>query len=336
MDRYEIGKHLKVPWDDPRLTPRWHRLYRWGSFTIASWWLFCFAFMIGSVASHWGPFGWIASAEIHVLGSEGPIIGALPGLLLMGLPGLIVSKMAKTVDRPFLFGMQDGFDDKRSPRLERPPGNQRRRMRRMMWGGLIVGVVGLGLLGVGWWRVDRMDAAPRTPLPVLSFARIASGIALPTSARVDGVVSYPGTRWTHDTTVRQTLYRDVYYPLARAGWRPAQAVRLVELDRTLPNDAPGPDNAVDAPGPREGALRSLDDDWLARQLTAAGMKIADHAVILERKPLKGLQPAASDDSILPGLLIFLGAFTFVAFLFAWAARRALRTFVDPAGGEAVR
>ena len=80
-------------------------------------------------------------------------------------------------------------------------------------------------------------------------------------------------------------------------------MRLVELDPTSPQYAPAVWNSVDAPGPREGTLSPLDD-WTADRLRAAGFKLADTVIVLERKQLNGRSP--DPDPIDDVLIVILG------------------------------
>jgi hypothetical protein len=179
-------------------------------------------------------------------------------------------------------------------------------------------------IGIGVWKIEQSDSESRIPLPVLRYSQVASGDALPTAIRIDDVAGFTQAAWVHNYSIRQTRYRAVYYPLAPAGWTSDQPVHLLEMDSIIVGDGPAPYNAVNAPGPREGTLHELDDDWIASELRRSGLKLANPVMVLERRQLHGLQPQpdavdAFADFILPSVSI-----GFVAALMAWASRRQVR------------
>jgi hypothetical protein len=316
------AQHLHL--GDPGIDENWIRRHRQGGRFMLVWILAWMIVMCAGVLTHVGPFGWLASLELRAIGSDDPVLTALPALILMLAPGLAAMCTRKDASRPFLFGIQDSLDPQRHPILVLPPRNLVRRYRTIWRASLVVCVLCLIALGIGVWKIEHTGSDPRIPLPILRYPQVASGNALPTAARIDGVVAHTQAAWIHNYSIRQTRYRSVYYPLAPAGWMSDQPVRLLELDSIIVGDDPAPYNAVNAPGPREGTLYKLNDDWIAGELRRSGLKLSNPVMVLERRQLHGLQPQldavdAFADFILPAIII-----GFVAALMAWASRRQLR------------
>jgi hypothetical protein len=309
---------------DPGIDENWMRSHRHGARFILVWFFVWMIVTCAGVLTHAGPFGWLASLELRLIGSDNPVLTAIPALILTLAPGLVAMCTRKDTSRPFLFGIQDSLDPQRRPVLVLPSRDLVRRYRTMWRASLVVCVLCFIAVGIGVWKIEHSGSGPRIPLPALRYPQVASGNALPTAARIDGVVAYTQAAWIHNYSIRQTRYRSVYYPLAPAGWMSDQPVRLLELDSIIVGDDPAPYNAVNAPGPREGTLYKLDDDWIAGELRRSGMKLANPVMVLERRQLHGLQPQpdaadAFSDFILPGIAI-----GFIAALMAWTSRRQVR------------
>jgi hypothetical protein len=327
MDRHSDQPQSIRP-GDPGIDEAWLRRHRNGAIATLLW-LFGWIPVIGVGAMvKVGPFGWMATLEQDAIGTDSPFLTGLPLIVIWLGPGMVANMMRKDVSRPFLFGIQDALDARRKPVLvigrRRDPKRYLRRTSRVS---RTIAALCLVPIAIGAWKMAHVGSLPHVPLPVLDYGRVVSGGALPGRARVTDAIAHPDLSWTHNYSIRQTRYRDVYYPLTSDRWAAGQPVHLIELDPTFPDDDPAPYNEVNAPGPREGKLHRLDDSWTAAQLRSAGVPVADDAVVLEREQLGGFEPHADavDDFFLfifPAILVGL-----IALVMDWAARAKLRTYV---------
>jgi hypothetical protein len=314
---------------DPGIDQAWLRRHRQGAWTALAWLFGWMAIVCVGVVTKAGVFGWMASLELRLLGSDNPIITALPALAIWLGPGVVVTWMKKDVARPFLFGIQDALDTKRQPVLMLAPDAVPRRLRNMLRASLAIAALCLIPVAIGIWKIEHVGANPPTPLPVVDYARVVSGAALPGHARIEGVTAFAGHAWIHDYSIRQDHHRDAYYPLAPAGWTPDQPVQLLERDSTYPGDKAAPSNQVDAPGPREGALHPLDDDWIKGELQRSGFKLAEPVMLLDRAPLHGIEPSPDTfdlflDYVFPALIAAV-----IALGLAAATRLQIRRLPSP-------
>jgi hypothetical protein len=269
------------------------RRYRQGANAYLVWLLGWTAVVGVGVETNAGIFGWMASWQLRAIGSDNPVLTALPVLVIAWI-GLVfvVGLLKKDVSRPFLFGIQDWLPPMRPPVLipRSPPAPDPARIARGIRVLLTAAALCTIPIAVGIWKISQAGSAPQVPLLALDYDKAVSGATLPERARIEGVSAFTRLAWVHNHRLRQTRYRDVYYPLVPTGWEPDQPVRLIELDKTFPGDKPSPHNEVNAPGAREGELYPLDNHWLAGELSRAGLKLADHVVILERERLNGYEP----------------------------------------------
>jgi len=266
-------------------------------------------------------FGWMASLELRLLGSDSLLITALPVLVIWLGPGFIFMTIKKDVARPFLFGIQDALDAGRKPVLVRTSEGtiamRARRLRNLLRGSLAVAGFCLIPVMIGIWKIEHVGTDPHVPLPLVNYADVVSGAMVPSHGRVDGVSAYAANAWIHDYSIRQDRHRDAYYPLEPAGWTPDKPVRLLELDQTYPGDKVSISNQIDAPGPREGALHRLDDDWIKTELQRHGFKLVEPVMVLERESLHGFEPWQDTtdlflDYVFPALIVALAAIVVAA------------------------
>jgi hypothetical protein len=280
----DISRHTQasIRPGDPGIDEAWMRRCRQGALAPLVW-LFGWMPVLGvGVWTKAGIFGW----QLRAIGSDNPVLTALPMFLVIWVgPVFVVNLMKKDVSRPFLFGIQNSLAPMRPPVLilrSRDPEREARIARIMVRVFLTAAALCIVPIAVGIWKISQAESAPHVPLPALDYDKAVSGATLPERARIEGVSAFTRLAWVHNYSIRQTRYRYVYYPLVPTGWEPDQPVRLIELDPTH--------NEVNAPGAREGELYPLDDDWLAGEISRAGLKLADHVVILKREQLNGYEP----------------------------------------------
>jgi hypothetical protein len=183
---------------DPGIDEAWMRRHRQGTLAALVWLIGWMAIVCVGVITKAGPFGWMASLELRLLGSDGPILTALPVLVIWLGPGIAAMSMKKDVARPFLFGIQDSLDAKRRPVSTVPSHRVGRPLRIMVRLSLAFAALCLVPIGIGIWKIAHVGTNPRTPLPVVDYASILSGTALPEHARVEGVTAFPANAWVHD------------------------------------------------------------------------------------------------------------------------------------------
>jgi len=311
---------------DGGIDARWRRRNALGSAVSVVWLLSVIVAVAGGSVIHAGPFGWLASAELALFGTENPVLAAIPMyLLLLGLPYLGARMLPRSLDRPFLCGIQEAIDPARPPVVKPLPGATLRRATRLRNSALVICAV-LPLAGAaGFWISSHSGRTAGEPLPQLTPTALAErATALPPFAGIVGAEDHVDRAWVWNRSVRQTRYRDYYFPLTEPGWRPDDPVTLIELDKLLPDDSPGAENVLDPPGPREGALSAdAPDSWVVGEMRRQGLHVVDHPILLERRPLGGLTPGP--DTILASLFLGLSiALALFAGLFAWNANRRVR------------
>ena len=185
------------------------------------------------------------------------------------------------------------------------------------------------------WKGFYDAHTPHAPLPEISAARLAAATdPLPYAVRLVGATADRSQGWEHLYRIRQSTYRDVYFPLRPPSAAPVAPAALIELDQTSPAYETALWNMVDPPGAREGLAERLDD-WTANELRRAGVVLAPNVVLLKRQQLHGLDPRPDlmDDgvlAVLPGVLL---AF---ALLFWFAVARAARRRVGEPAVPAAR
>lgn len=325
---------------DPGIDQTWLRRHRQGTWVSLAWLFGWMAIVCIGVLTKAGIFGWMASIEQRLIGSDNPIITALPVLFIWLAPGFIVMRMKKDAARPFLFGIQDALDPKRPPVLTQAPDAIPRRLRNLQRISLAVVALCLIPISIGVWKIQHIGKDPHIPLPVVDYTRAVSGADVPVHARIDGVAAFAGDAWVHDYSIRQDRHRDVYYPLAPSGWTPGKPVQLLELDSTYPDDEARPSNQVNAPGPREGALHLLDDDWIKGELQRHGFKLAEPVMVLERQPLQGFEPWSDGVDLFLDYVFVPLVFAIVALALALSARLKIKRLptpsTEPPGGQGGR
>lgn len=173
--------------------------------------------------------------------------------------------------------------------------------------------------GVGYALVVRIGSrGAGQPLPELTLrAATRPGATLPGYAKLVGAVARPEASWVHRHADRQTRYRDIYTPLTGPGWRPGDAVALLEEDRTVAGEDTAPH------GPLEGSMaRGALPGWMLGELRRRGVAVVDDPVVLTRRDLGGVTPGA--DMIGAALAAVFGvvfATLFSGISLAWLHRR---------------
>ncbi len=309
----------------------------WGRAAAAIWYLGGFVLLLVSAVLQVGPSAWVAAWQVRHWGSDNSIASFLPGFIVLAAPMLMLNLLPRQAEGSFLCGMQDALAPNRS-RSVQPPSPERMAHFLLCWarGALVAAGVFLLAGGLGYELITRIGSrGAGTPLPELAFAAVAAqGAALPTYARLIGATPQPEFTWLHEHSERRTYHRDAFTPLTGRGWRPGDAVVVLEEDRTVPGD--GGTDAVLPPGPPEGALeRRALPGWMLDELRRRGVAVTDDPVVLIRQELGGVVPDA--DTIMAVLcLVFGGTFAVFAlgasFAYRYRRRRILRTLADTATG----
>lgn len=319
------GTRPTIRLGDPGFDASWLRRYRAGSWLAVLWWGFMPMVLGIGLMSAWGPFGAIDAWQLDTFGSGNVILLVILAMPLLALPILAAKLLPVDDSRAFLIGVRQAFDNRWGPKLVNPKADPKRGAQRALVACRIVAGSGAALLCASVaWGVHDADS-PHAPLvPMTRGALLAADGHLPHAARVTGLSADRVREWRYDYVVRRDSHLDVYYPLRGPG--SSGPADVIEVDRTFPQDAPAVYNMVDPPGPREGTLSAVDD-WTADRLRAAGIAVAPHAVLLERRHLEGRDPDPDPmDAFMPGIVGFTMAFMGVV---GWvSASRRRRTFVD--------
>jgi hypothetical protein len=323
------GTDMQQPFDIQKIDARWRRRNALGTACSVVWLLSMVAVVVAGCITHAGPFGWLAQGQLALLGSENPVLEAIPlYLLLLGLPYMVVRKLPRRLDRPFLCGIQESIDPRREPVVRPLPGAVRQRLVRLRNGALVACALLLGGGAASFWICSHSGEPAGRPLLQLTVEAVSSTTAaLPPFARIVGAEAHRDRAWIWNHSVRQTRYRDYYIPLTAAGWQVGDPVTLVELDTLLPDDAPTDSNALEPAESREGAIsRDAPGAWVIGEMRRQGLQVVDHPVLLERRHLRGVTPGPDMISA----WLFLGMGTMLALfaaLIAWSANRRARMFV---------
>lgn len=175
---------------------------------------------------------------------------------------------------------------------DQPISIQRRSIRIEF--GIAAFFLAAGLSGAGLIHVIGSRGAGTTlrvyPMQELVAADPAK---VPAYIRLEGGVAHPDLAGARDYTIKTSHYRDYYMPRTLPGWNSNDAVAVIELDNTFPDNPPDPDYAFNPPGAVEGELESVT---LPRDMASAfgtlGWKTATPIYVLTRKRLGGVVPGA--------------------------------------------
>ena len=307
---------------ETRLSPAW----AWGQAVALIWYLGGFMALLVGAVMQVGPSAWVAAWQHRYLGSDSATIGFLPGFGLLLLPLLVARCLPRRTDRPFLCGVQDALWPRtRPPGPVRPRDGQLVRLRRTrgIMAGLALGCVVAAAIG-GVLSMRPGDQRPGSPLPRLTKAELAAPDAvLPGYAHLLDVVARPELAWEHDYTIRATRYRDTYIPLTTPGWRPGDAVAVLQLDRR---------GLAGVPGPAEGSLSRGVPGWQITAMRQSGIPVGDDPLVLTREVLNGVVPEPDGVGLL--LVVAFGGGTAMTFgAIALGFHRAYRRLLGQ-GGDA--
>ena len=307
----------------------------WGRAAAAIWYLGGFVLLLAAALLQVGPSAWMAAWQVQHWGGDNPIVSFLPGFIVLAAPLLILRLTPRGIEGSFLRGMQDALAPDGSSRIQPPSPERMAHFLLLCERGALV-AAGLFLLagGLGYELITRIgDRGAGAALPELALAAVAAqGATLPPYVRLVGATPRPEFTWLHEHSERRTYHRDAFTPLTGPGWRPGDAVSVLEEDRAVVGD--GRADALPSPDHIEGALeRGALPGWMLDELRRRGVVVTDDPLVLIRQELGGVVPGA--DTVMAVLcLVFGGTFAVFAlgasFAYRYRRRRILQTLAGTA------